>query len=66
MHVVLFFDVGMHCVFRFAMQLFSLFFPVVRDTKDEEERKRIRTRMRARARATNTYSSNTYGRSFYK
>lgn len=50
MHVVLFFDVGMHCVFRFAMQLFSLFFPVVRDTKDEEERKRIRTRMRARAR----------------
>lgn len=50
MHVVLFFDVGMHCVFRFAMQLFSLFFPVVHDTKDEEERKRIRTRMRARAR----------------
>lgn len=50
MHVILFFDVSMHCVFRFAMQLFSLFFPVVRDTKDEEERKRIRTRMRARAR----------------
>lgn len=48
----------MHCVFRFAMQLFSLsFFPVVRDTKDEEERKREFAHGCARARDQHTFQA---------